>query len=226
MNCESESEIVVSVPEEVPSKSIDAINEEKGSSLGSTFSPIKFVENTEIVDEEITISLLARKANCANVEGETEAEQCANRLQRKNDEEIFNTPKRERRFEDQTLNVRRSRDTKTEAESEEFPKTPQKSGRNNNELVKSLSMEFEQRLASIHVSPKIQSSAPRSMSPVRCVAELSPVSKLNFNEEINDTGKFVIEEPKLISPSKIVAAASAIEIEKIRVELDSKVGIS
>ena len=256
MNCESETELTVSV--EIPSKPISVLlNEEKifndsttaNSPTTTTFSPIKF---GGIVDEEITISLMARKEksvggniveddNVDNTEVITEDNtedntvddnkvitvddnkvitvddtfhtQDHERLQRKSDEDIFNTPKRERHFEDQNLNIRRSREAHEQIEA---IKTPQKS----NTFVKSLSMEFEQRLASIHVSPKIVSStAPRSMSPVRCIAELSPVSKLNLNdnEESASVTGFVIEEPKLISPSKIA------EIEKIRQELESKV---
>ena len=258
MNCESETELTVSA--EIPSKPISVLlNEEKifndsttaNSPTTTTFSPIKF---GGIVDEEITISLMARKEKSVGgsiVEDNTEVitenntevitvddnkvitvddnkvitvdhtfpvddtfhTQDHERLQRKSDEDIFNTPKRERHFEDQNLNIRRSREAHEQIEA---IKTPQKS----NTFVKSLSMEFEQRLASIHVSPKIVSStAPRSMSPVRCIAELSPVSKLNLNdnEESASVTGFVIEEPKLISPSKIA------EIEKIRQELESKV---
>ena len=246
----SESELTTSVPEEIPSKSIDAVNEEKQqpniteNDKNITFSPIKFGGNDEIVDEEITISRMARNNKEERLEKEKVievtkiafeatgpadsyefAEPGESRLQRKSDEDICNTPKRERHFEDQNLNIRRSREPEiSETDALNIVvKTPQKS---KNELVKSLSMEFEQRLASIHVSPKIQSttSAPRSMSPVRCVAaQLSPVSKLNLNEDEEDVQRIVVEAPKLVSPSKIVAAASSIEIEKVRQDLESKV---
>lgn len=252
------------VSEEIPSKSINFLNEQEETSTDkllettrattpeakAQFSPIKFGGLTDkIVDEEITINHLARKdkegsePDCATEESSISSggnTSSTARLQRKSDEEICNTPKRERNFEDSNLNIRnRAReeaDTKLEPEENGngLLKTPQKIG---GLLVKSLSMEFEHRLASIHVSPKIQSAAPRSMSPVRCIAELSPVSKLNLNEEAtarrisvnanstsaSDSNNFMIEEPKLVSPSKIVAAASAVEIEKIRIDLESKV---
>ena len=251
----SESELTTSVPEEIPSKSIDAVNENTAKTEDSdknvTFSPIKFGGNDEIVDEEITISRMARNNKEERLEKEkvievtkiayeatltTDSyeftEPTESRLQRKSDEDICNTPKRERHFEDQNLNIRRSREPEiSETDALNIVKTPQKS---KNELVKSLSMEFEQRLASIHVSPKIQSttSAPRSMSPVRCVAaQLSPVSKLNLNEDgeedlnsgLGGKKEFIVEAPKLVSPSKVVAAASSIEIEKVRQDLESKV---
>ena len=58
----SESELPTSVPEEIPSKSIDAVKWRKQQPnitekwQNVTFSPIKFGGNDEIVDEEITIS--------------------------------------------------------------------------------------------------------------------------------------------------------------------------
>lgn len=224
---------------EIPSKSIDFVNEEENIVKSTefsgektpeiksavSFSPIKFVGvNDEIVDEEITI--MARKdkeelGQCERVTVEGvhgSISEISTRLQRKSDEEIFNTPKRERNFEDFNLNIRnRSKEVEvTESEDNGPLKTPQKIM---GHLVKSLSTEFEERLASIKVSPKIQSVAPRNMSPVRCIAELSPVSKLNLNERSN----FEIEEPKLVSPSKIAAVTLGNEIEKVRIELESKV---
>lgn len=121
------------------------------------------------------------------------------------------------------------------------------SNNNNKECVRSLSQEFEQRLNSIHVSPitnttgnKNNNSTSRSMSPIRSIAQLSPVSKLNLNDtgdddsnninsnyttSNNSTGSTTTENvsiitPKLVSPSKI---ASQVEIEKIKCGLESKV---
>ena len=243
-------------------------------SANSDFSPMKFTtkkdEEEEVtdffvtgknlpsitteVDEEITF--VARKPD-TGIKYDYEE-----RLQRKSEDDICNTPKRER-HEDQKLNIRSTRllemeehvsiaAAKNNLENEDnemmLMKTPQKQG----EIVKSLSFEFEKKLASIHVSPKSTppaisnagvsvnetsnghspSSKPvRSMSPIRSVAQLSPVSKLNLNDEQppqqqqqqNSTG--VIETPKLISPSKIVAAATSVDIEKVKAELESKVNL-
>lgn len=258
MNSETElSGPINANSEEIPSKTISIINEEKQS---EQFSPIKFGGNEEIVDEEITIKHMARKNNESDPlntdagqnlkleDGDNLEVDGGNfGISRKSDEDIFNTPKRERHFEDQNLNIRRSR----EMEDDQV-KTPQKCyavTNSKNELVKSLSMEFEQRLASIHVSPKVSTSntfvPPRSMSPVRSVASdnLSPIRKLIFNEDEEvvevehvehnkvkaeaekdkQLSNNFIEEPKLISPSKIVSAASAVEMERIKVELENKV---
>lgn len=255
--------------DDIPATTIDTI---------SDFSPIKFntIQNDEqeklemtsatAIDEEITF--MARK---------TENLKCEERLQRKSDDDICNTPKRER-HEDQKLNIRSARllgieeessrndndkDNYDESDGDVLMKTPKKKG----EIVKSLSFEFEQRLASIHVSPKttltnsgysmnsvnvtsttttatattagptptitvssnaipsINPKPVRSMSPIRSVAQLSPVSKLNLNDNnaVEETTNFTIETPKLVSPSKIVAAASAIDIQKIKNELESEV---
>jgi hypothetical protein len=253
--------------DDIPATTIDAI---------SDFSPIKFntiqndeqekleMTSTTAIDEEITF--MARK---------TENLKCEERLQRKSDDDICNTPKRER-HEDQKLNIRSGRllgieeessrndkDNYDESDGDVLMKTPKKKG----EIVKSLSFEFEQRLASIHVSPKttltnsgysmnsvnvtsttttatattagptptitvssnaipsINPKPVRSMSPIRSVAQLSPVSKLNLNDNTaaEETINFTIETPKLVSPSKIVAAASAIDIERIKNELESEV---
>jgi hypothetical protein len=255
--------------DDIPATTIDAI---------SDFSPIKFntiqndeqekleMTSTTAIDEEITF--MARK---------TENLKCEERLQRKSDDDICNTPKRER-HEDQKLNIRSARllgieeessrndkDNYDESDGDVLMKTPKKKG----EIVKSLSFEFEQRLASIHVSPKttltnsgysmnsvnvtsttttatatattagptptitvssnaipsINPKPVRSMSPIRSVAQLSPVSKLNLNDNtaVEETINFTIETPKLVSPSKIVAAASAIDIQKIKNELESEV---
>lgn len=261
--------------EEIPATTINAI---------SDFSPIKFTVKSEEVreenlqmktateiDEEITF--VARKTdNFKSVSKEefpTEESlpsgiynDLEERLQRKSDDEICNTPKRER-HEDQKLNIRSARLLEMEQEKsigcnvdgEEngeddgdiLMKTPKKKG----EVVKSLSIEFEQRLASIHVSPRptpiggsgnavhnsnsttnspslnisASKSSGRSMSPIRNIAQLSPVSKLNLNNEsvLEGTPNFFVETPKLVSPSKIVAAASAFDIEKVKIELESKV---
>lgn len=247
--------------DEIPATTINAI---------SDFSPIKFSIKNEVeenfnfkddnfqeitttttttttaIDEEITF--VARKP-------------CEDRLQRKSDEDICNTPKRER-HDDQNLNIRSGRllsmDEDKVNEDCELMKTPKKKG----EIVKSLSIEFEQRLASIHVSPRPNlsntsasntvdpvssnnttnttttnststnnspcSKPVRSMSPIRSIAQLSPVSKLNLNDDQpavaeGENTTFNIETPKLVSPSKIVAAGSAVEIEKIKNEIESKV---
>ena len=267
--------------EEIPATAINAI---------SDFSPIKFTvkseevkeENLEMtrtttIDEEITF--LARKADNFKsvINEELRAEESSSggnnnleeRLQRKSDNEIFNTPKRER-HEDKNLNIRSGRlfemeeeksigiivdSEEDEEEGDSLIKTPKKKG----EMVKSLSIEFEQRLASIHVSPRptsilgsgntvytanppsntstnstinspslniSASKSVRSMSPIRNIAQLSPVSKLNLNNEsgvMEEDTNFYIETPKLVSPSKIVAAASAADIEKIKIDLESKV---
>ena len=76
------------------------------------------------------------------------------RLQRKSDEDICNTPKRERHFEDQNLNIRRSHRTRNQWNWR--PEYCQNSQKSKNELVKSLSMEFEQRLASFTFHPKFK----------------------------------------------------------------------
>ena len=148
------------------------------------------------------------------------------RLHRKSDEELCNTPKRER-HQDRPVHER----------SEKYELTPSSPSRRA-EIVKSLSKEFEKRMASIQVSPKPEKqsstgsppvqmmnapSASRVMSPIRCVAQLSPVPKLNFNDDQSGSS---IETPKLVSPSKIVAAASvnALDSEKIlKEELEAKV---
>lgn len=247
---------------------IPAIPIESSNLINSDFSPIKFTDKNEqilsnesIVDEEITFGKMARKSNSEIVKEEEVMqdylqEETKNdlehdleeRLQRKSDDDICNTPKRER-HEDQNLNIRSARllemdqiisETTTSLVENDVIKTPQKM---KNEMIKSLSNEFEHRLASIHVSPRpavtsgstmntnnaaspsVSASKPtRVMSPIRSIAQLSPVSKLNLNDEPSAVeDQIQIETPKLISPSKIVAAASALEIEKIKNDLESKV---
>ena len=251
-----------------------------------------------------------------------------NRLQRKSEEEIFNTPKRERHgrselshrqlkeqdndngqenepflsleYEDLqkaterdnelnlNLTIEKDKDVivdKTANRSisdlrQAFNSTPSQKDFNET-MKKSLSIEFEQRLASIHVSPrqspaqaqaqaqvtKTKSSSSsnyytttpnppltlnnkfennnnnnnksRSMSPIRSMAQLTPINKkidqtatateTKIETETQDS-EIMIETPKLISPSKIVAAsmALAIDIEKkknheLELEIESKV---
>lgn len=228
----------------------------------SSFSPIKFIEKPSalidednVIDEEISFTKIKKEeavyicevnnredVNNANTDNnpytytvnDDSSEINCLRLQRKSEDEICNTPKRER-HEDEGLNRRFTRQLQQEGidggtiliNSE--PTTPQKNNKNN-ELVRSLSHEFEQRLASIHVSPITSTNGKgpsRSMSPIRSIAQLSPVSKLNLNDQEEDinTNLDAVVTPKLVSPSKIVAAASAMETEKIKCELESKVVI-
>ena len=158
--------------------------------ISRSFSPIKFkfthheiIEeaNFRVIDEEIDFKgMAARKASTADrevakevaKEAVKEGEKCKeiggefnlelnSRLQRKSEDDIFNTPKRERNQND-SLNARFSRFNQPgpvtkDNENDNLMITqtsPQKSS-SRNEMVKSLSVEFEQRLASIHVSPKI-----------------------------------------------------------------------
>lgn len=249
--------------DEIPATKINAI---------SDFSPIKFSikneieENFNLKDENFQEMTTTTTTTTTAIDEEitfVARKPCDERLQRKSDEDICNTPKRER-HEDQNLNIRSARllamDEDKDYEDCELMKTPKKKG----EIVKSLSIEFEQRLASIHVSPRPAPSSTsasnnnnnpvsdynttttitttnttnnnnspcskpvRSMSPIRSIAQLSPVSKLNLNDDQpavaeGENTTFNIETPKLVSPSKIVAAGSAVEIEKIKNEIESKV---
>lgn len=250
--------------EEIPASKIETCNPV------CDFSPIKFsvsvageceeilAKTGEIVDEEITFGMMARKTeskeNGGIVESGIETDKRtaavlgADRLQRRSEEDVCNTPKRER-HEDQKLNIRSARllemdkAVNDETEGEELKMTPSKKNNGNNgEIVKSLSIEFEQRLASIQVSPRPANNSTitsnsaskpvRSMSPIRSIAQLSPVSKLNLNDEGNEES-CLIETPKLVSPSKIAAtpvtvtaaaaAAAAVDVEKIKSELEAKV---
>ncbi len=241
---------------EIPANPIHDENLNNSTSTSSAFSPIKFTNHTEkssvdfrIIDEEINFKEgMAGKSINDNVKAgdELKEDQDVNDhqigTQRRSDNDIFNTPKRERN-QDQSQNTRFTRFTE----------------KNDNAMVKSLSMEFEQRLASISTSGNINSNSnsnvnslhntpkpvQRSMSPIRCVPQLSPVNRINLNDkpeggdEINDDNKYmnnnsidnyniidnisadiIIETPKLVSPSKIVAAA---DVEKIKRELEFKV---
>jgi hypothetical protein len=207
---------------------LNSINNQDSSTPSQSFSPIKFTASAitkttppnehEIVDDEI--SLIKRPAE----------------EQRKTEPEVAdlcNTPKRERKEGQPDF---RARNFATEAkEQESNEQSPTKAGISHRlmttestttttslnstpqkAMVKSLSIEFEQRLASIHVSPKPKNSSPasgpRAMSPIRSVAsQLSPVSKLNLNDESSTQDEhpnsYVIEKPNLVSPSKIASAS-------------------
>lgn len=267
-------DLVMGAFEEIPAIPIEGSNE---NSLSAPFSPIKFVdklgkeaeekageENFRVIDEEINIKGAPRKMSTLEVIDEAvsvivEAGQAS--FTRKSDENIFNTPKRER-HEDKSLNVRFTRFINADEEIEQgegedgksLPRTPQKS---RNEIVKSLSVEFEQRLASIHVSPKQpvvskvavgtpspvtannnnHSGTSRSMSPIRCAPQFSPAGRLNLDERREGEGEgeeaavsagkseeFLVETPKLVSPSKIASVTTAVnfDIEKVKAEIDSK----
>lgn len=240
--------------EEIPASKIETCNPV------CDFSPIKFSVSGEAeeisvngpvdVDEEITFGMMARKTGSKDSEDNHCTSNCTEstvnvsseeRLHRRSEEDICNTPKRER-HEDQKLNIRSARllemDDELSAENStddliNLKTTPSK--KKNGEMVKSLSIEFEQRLASIHVSPRpattkdispqVSASKPvRSMSPIRSVAQLSPVSKLNLNDYESSEDSCVIETPKLVSPSKIAGAAPAVvDVEKIKSELEAMV---
>lgn len=209
---------------------LNSINNQDSSTPSQSFSPIKFTASAitktttpnehEIVDDEI--SLIKRPAE----------------EQRKTEPEVAdlcNTPKRERKEGQPDF---RARNFATEAKEQECnEQSPTKAGISHRlmttestttttttslnstpqkAMVKSLSIEFEQRLASIHVSPKPKNSSPasgpRAMSPIRSVAsQLSPVSKLNLNDESSTqdehVNSYVIEKPNLVSPSKIASAS-------------------
>ena len=235
------------VDEEITFGMMARKRESSNVSSDNSVNSVNSVIATEAVNASATADNTIPTTTAENITNNTLLEE---RLQRKSDDDICNTPKRER-HEDQNMNIRSARllemDNAVNNEDEEnvLTKTPMKKG---GEMVKSLSIEFEQRLASIHVSPRpapntnmignnnmnsAQSSVNnsgskpvRSMSPIRSIAQLSPVSKLNLNDDstTNIDDNFIeIETPKLVSPSKIVAAASAIDIEKIKSEVDAKV---
>lgn len=280
MDSEAAKSLLSASELEIPANPIS----EQNTSNSATFSPIKFSStppnlieevdnNFRVIDEDINFKGVARKiSECGlgqqqqlSSSGVAESSNSNLRLQRKSDEDICNTPKRERN-QDQTQNIRFARLKETEEEREILVKTPPPlQPTSQSHLVKSLSVEFEQRLASIQVSPKPNTTdtnnnnntptasntnnlnsnplkaTPRSMSPIRCVAQLSPVGRLNLNDkEVNEdeggnsnntnsnnnnntTINFTIETPKLVSPSKIVAANSSADIEKIKTEIESKV---
>lgn len=163
-------------------------------------------------------------------------EQQPMRLQRKSDDELCNTPKREKNndiFDHRTFSVTsftmdsESIDRPLEQSQVEqmqmMPTTPQKqimksSINSPNPLVKTLSSEFEQRMASIKVSPAVtfntqspanvnnnntpasplqtqsQTQSNRTMSPIRSMAELSPQRKLNYSPvtvAVNNTNTYM-----------------------------------
>ena len=134
-------------------------------------SGVEGAEFSGIVDDEITISAITAQIHDdkfigTNSSDYNESPEKSNdkigggdssrhsttaeeRLQRKSDEDLCNTPKRER-HQDRTVHER--------SEKYEIPESPTNNSSSlpskRNEVVKSLSMEFEKRMASIQVSPK------------------------------------------------------------------------
>lgn len=231
---------------EIPANPIHDENLNNSTFTSSSFSPIKFTNHTEkssssadfrIIDEEINFKEGMAGKSIVKADDQVIEDQDTNDhqigSQRRSDDDICNTPKRERN-QDQSQNTRFTRFTE-------------------NAMVKSLSMEFEQRLASINTTRNVNTTnnsyihpnhntpkpAQRSMSPIRSVPQLSPASRINLNnggDEVNDDNKYtnnnsidndnistdiIIETPKLVSPSKIVSAAA--DVEKIKRELEFKV---